>query len=812
MNMNSGWVGMIDSATLWNDTLNASDIATLYNSGTGIQWGDVDTTPPTLSSPANQSATYGTWTGVKFNATDNVGVTSFTVNDTLFNISSTGALNKTAMLGVANYLINVSANDSANNTVSTIFALNVTQATGTASAYINNSDEDLSIPYIQSNITMNCTTTGQTNTSTINSSAYAVGVYYSVCTLANSQNYTGATSTKTLEISKATGVAYAYINYTRANLTIMANPNNWTNLIYCNCTTFGQSYANSVNFTNYTVGANPITCTLASSQNYTSDTETWYINVLAYVDSEKPLWQGYTGNATATGTWNGTDFNATDNIGIKGYYVNDSNFSINSSGYLTLVNASHNTTFLVNVSVNDTSDNVNWTIFNLNFTEVDSTPPNISAPPNASIVLGETWGGVNFTATDNWAIANWSVNHSYFTINASGFLNAVNNSIPVANYTINVSLNDTSGNNASVLYNFEVSPYVDLIFPIFASFPADVSIPYFTAFTPVNITVTDDYSFGDFSVNDSNFKLLHTGGNANLTWFSQRPVGVYLINISAWDSANNTISRLFNINVTPYNDTVTPYFTVIPANATIVWGTIWNGGQFIGLDNYGTVNYSTNDTGFNMTSGGWLRKNTSIPYYGEYYVQINLSDNNSNSNYTVYNLNVTIPVPAIYNPVSVTILVSARWDGAQLNTTYGLTNFTSTNAEFVINTSGFMTFVGNYTVGNHSTNITGYDSFGNISNVHEFNLELRAETGLNIWVCPSENNSWWFVTLILAIAVGLIAFAFISGEGLFGFFGGLTVMFSYLFIGACAPIITLVIPVAGLLMMGYFILYYSGKD
>ena len=57
----------------------------------------------------------------------------------------------------------------------------------------------------------------------------------------------------------------------------------------------------------------------------------------------------------------GVDFDATDDVEFGTFYVNDTRFSINSTGYLSNATPLGAEIYTIKVSINDTLGNVNWT-------------------------------------------------------------------------------------------------------------------------------------------------------------------------------------------------------------------------------------------------------------------------------------------------------------------------------------------------------------------------------------------------------------------------------------------------------------------
>jgi len=105
------------------------------------------------------------------------------------------------------------------------------------------------------------------------------------------------------------------------------------------------------------------------------------------------------------------DFNATDNVGIDNYFVNDSNFDINGSGYMTNATLLAVGVYPINVSVNDTSGNENTTIFTV--TVQDTIAPTFTSIFNITVDDGNDVTA-QFMATDLSGINNWYVNDSRY--------------------------------------------------------------------------------------------------------------------------------------------------------------------------------------------------------------------------------------------------------------------------------------------------------------------------------------------------------------------------------------------------------------
>ncbi len=109
--------------------------------------GSADAIPPYFTTiPPTAIINYSKELGVLFVAGDNVAVSNFSVNSSLFEINSTGWLkNATDKIASGTYNINVSVNDTSYNTNSTVYTVTVTKALPNLTYYINNQQANISI-------------------------------------------------------------------------------------------------------------------------------------------------------------------------------------------------------------------------------------------------------------------------------------------------------------------------------------------------------------------------------------------------------------------------------------------------------------------------------------------------------------------------------------------------------------------------------------------------------------------------------------------------------------------------------------------
>ena len=114
-----------------------------------------DTTPPVLVL-SNYTGYNNQSVALQFNATDNVNISSWNINDTsIFEINQSGYLTNSTSLIAGNYLLNVSVNDPSNNIASGISLITILQAcvqnltNSTPTDWVNQSSCRTSDTYVQ---------------------------------------------------------------------------------------------------------------------------------------------------------------------------------------------------------------------------------------------------------------------------------------------------------------------------------------------------------------------------------------------------------------------------------------------------------------------------------------------------------------------------------------------------------------------------------------------------------------------------------------------------------------------------------------
>ena len=113
-----------------------------------------DTTAPTwVQTPANQTVNYGQPFGYKVNATDDIAISAYSVNDTAnFAINSSGYVTNNTLLDVGTYGLNITVNDTSGNKNSAL--VTVTVVLGTTQNVVANTSTNIDLTPVDANMTL----------------------------------------------------------------------------------------------------------------------------------------------------------------------------------------------------------------------------------------------------------------------------------------------------------------------------------------------------------------------------------------------------------------------------------------------------------------------------------------------------------------------------------------------------------------------------------------------------------------------------------------------------------------------------------
>lgn len=339
-----------------------------------------------------------------------------------------------------------------------VFNLTWADETGISAAWLESNYTGISANYSMNRVLGN-STNGTYNYSAV----LPAGEFYWKSHANDTTNKINDTIAFNISVAKAGSVVNLTLNASNANQSL-----SYGNTIYLNCTkTAGEGriylFRNSTLINSGTsllsnasqfnsLGLYNITCTYNQTQNYTANYSAYWVNVS---DITAPYFDPLPVNITVEfGMALNYDINASDNLAVDSFSVNNSNFSINRSGVLINATNLQVGNYSMNITINDTSGNMNSTTFSV-FVR-DTTAPTFTYIANQSITYGSALG-VQFNATDLSNLSTWSINDStWFTINSSGYLRNTS-LLNVTTYDLNVSVNDTYGNRNSSLVSIIVA-------------------------------------------------------------------------------------------------------------------------------------------------------------------------------------------------------------------------------------------------------------------------------------------------------------------------------------------------------------------
>ncbi len=766
--------------------LNVSINDTSGNNGYALLWVNVtDTTSPTITEYVNLSTEYPTQFLLDINATDNYQLdsASWAVNDTDFSIGTSGNLTNSTGLAVGVYYLDISVNDTSGNSVSQKILVNVTDTTApnvflTSPANATNTTNT-------NNITITVTATDNYNLASCTLYTDVWGSYESNGTL----SFSGTSDSDSWSLYNVSNGTYLWDAYCCDSLGNCAwNGSNFSLLVYYtpreydltapevnlsyppdnfNTTStsavFNCSVTDTLNVTNVTLygnwsgawHANETNSSALNNHNYTfSNTLSdgnYAWNCYACDNASNCAYAAANRTITIDSTAPEIDaanitvevynnfsimFNATDSgIGLNtgSWTVNDSaNFTINSTGHLfAAVNLSFGPNYL-NVTVEDLLGNMEWVLLWVNFT--DTTDPIITEIHNVSSEY-PTEFLLDINATDNYQLdsGSWAVNDTNFNITGGDLLN--NTGIAVGVYFLNVSINDTSGNNGYALLWVNVT---DTTSPTITEY-VNLSTEYPTQFL-LDINATDNYQLdsASWAVNDTDFSI---GTSGNLTNSTGLAVGVYYLDISVNDTSGNSVSQKILVNVT---DTTAPnVFLTSPANATNTTNT-----NNITITVTATDNYNLASCTLYTDVWGSYESNGTLSFSGT-------SDSDSWSLYNVSNGTY------LWDAYCCDSLGNCAWNGSnfsllvyytpreydltapEVNLSYPPDNFNTTSTSAVFNCSVTDTLnVTNVTLyGNWSGAWHANETNSSALNNHNYTFSNTLSDGNYAWNCYACDNA-----------------------------------------------------------------------
>jgi hypothetical protein len=440
---------------------------------------------------------------------------------------------------------------------------------------------------------------GNPNTLTL-----GVGTYNYSYTHPLTQNYSAQSSSIILTVNQNNSIVYTYINNSRSNLTISKGTSVWLNgsrqqgegnINLYNNNSLINSGTNIGNYTLFSnVGLYNISSIYLNTQNYSQSSETWWLNVICsanMTNTTKTGWSNLTCASTQMNqsrTWVEYD---SENCGFVN--VTYTEYQLVGPTWLNTTFGSWNNISCLPANIMNQSQNAtqfdifgcgsNLTIFNYRETEYcqyDTVSPYfITIPSSQMLTYGTSWNGSYFVANDTIGFDSYSINNTNnFNINSSGFLNWTGQ-LAVGDYYINITINDTSNNINSTIYNLNITKAASV--NNFTFIGTSCGSPYCVDWgTPLNFSCNNNYNFPvNITVWDGITLIDITSYNGIFTTLS---VGEYEVTCNSTGNANITgaiTSYMYNVN--QLTSTVTMLLNGIEGDADLTYPqqpnvSIWN--------------------------------------------------------------------------------------------------------------------------------------------------------------------------------------------------------------------------------------------
>ena len=278
--------------------------------------------------------------------------------------------------------------------------------------------------------------------------------------------------------------------------------------------TFYDASDDSVICSNTSIANNSfVSCTWSSLSELTD--YQWYANGTDGAETtQSAVYNFSTGDFTAPsitppanatqefGTYFFVDFDATDSGTLDTWVVNDSNFTINSTGGLTNLTELSLGTYVMNVSVNDTYSNTGWVLYQVDVQDTTSPTIEVQSPTLSQNSTSQTlWFNATASETiDTWIIDYNGTNQS-FTPNTELTLDD-------GDYNLSIWANDSSSNWG---LNDTIKFSIDSTAPnITTSIPTD---KVFERWGGDFYNISLDYSIIETHFNYANYSIFYPNGS-----------------------------------------------------------------------------------------------------------------------------------------------------------------------------------------------------------------------------------------------------------------------------------------------------------
>ncbi len=355
--------------------------------------------------------------------------------------------------------------------------------------------------------------------------------------------------------------------------------------------------------------------------------------------------------------YNGTNWTLVESTGSSS--SNDAAYV--SRSYSLPASATNNPNFAIKFECTAGATSEYCRIDNVNISGtimIDTTPPYFALIPNLTNITYGQGFGVDFDAADEISFSSYSVNWTnYFSINQSGYLKNTTG-LPAGTYNINVSINDSSGNTNSTIYQIVVDKATQSITPLLNGINSNLIINY-------SQQVNASYS----GVNYTAVTIKLNSNQINIAQNYTLAVGNYFLNYSVAGNQNySSYETYLNLTI----NKATPILTFLAnggtSNLTLIYPQQVN---ISARADYGTVNLDKD--GINYLSNNGL--NVSLAA-GSYIFRANITGNQNYSDvgYSYYNVTINKATSTIGMYINGTAGNQTGYYGVQTNVSVSLGN------------------------------------------------------------------------------------------------------------------------------------------
>lgn len=382
--------------------------------------------------------------------------------------------------------------------------------------------------------------------------------------------------------------------------------------------------------------------------------------------------------------------------------ITEANLSFIRTDVDDFVNSSNKLHFLT-LTEGDTNAGNTWVDYislSVTYSVGDTIPPYFTTIPN-NITLNYSQGfGIDFDATDDIAFGSFFINWTtFFQINQSGFLQNSSPNLGINYYEINVSINDSEGNQNYTIFTLNISkgnPLNNMLL---------------SGTTPITYGTSGDFQGSETNIGDVDltYQLFRNGQIVSNPDTSILGVGLYEYEYNTTGGENWTSGRtLQNLTInqaTPTGDLINQ------TSLTLTYGSPFN--FTISESNSGDddLDYQVFRDGVDVTSEAGLNR---ILAGGTYNYSLNSTEganyssttsldsfivtiNKANSEVATY-LNGTRGNKAIVEGLNITV------NGSLLTGVFGTLNLTIDGVQVNSSTSSDLTYWSTYTAGTYLVN------------------------------------------------------------------------------------------------------------